>query len=246
MKQYDEKKGARGRPVPSLTSAFQRVTYTAPGEAVDLMVDGFGSKVPRQVRGSYSGTPMSEPVSPRSQPLKVVRNAPDITSVIAACKPPPQITDEMSYMVATPPEPYWLATSTLNQDRLIRCLIRLCLEMDWDWYSRKSALLNPKTPATLGHNKLWRTWACPLYGYVCEMQMPAGQAVWTTLIQTTGSEKGALAHLRRQVHNIMVFFANVEGDSTSGVVMEVASEKGRAKLEGFRKKLLSTGEVILL
>lgn len=80
-----------------------------------------------------------------------------------------------------------------------------------------------------------------MYAHYCVEQATPEKGLWKALVQQEGGEEEALEQYRRQVHNIVAFFADVEGVANEGVV-EVVTEKGQDKLRDFIDTLLSRGK----
>jgi hypothetical protein len=139
-----------------------------------------------------------------------------------------------------PHETNWVVTSTFTLPELSHCLNRLCSELNWDWYGQKYFILNTKS--TLALNKIWRTMVSAMYEHCCVEMATPEKSVWKVLVQKEGGEEKALRYYRRQVHNMMVFFAHVESRANGGSVVEVVTREGREKLRVFADALLSGGK----
>jgi len=67
------------------------------------------------------------------------------------------------------------------------------------------------------------------------------RTVWEMLIVVEGGEVNALWGFRRQLHNVMMFWSDVEGLANEQGVIEVVKMEEKDKLEKFAKALLSEG-----
>jgi len=81
-----------------------------------------------------------------------------------------------------------------------------------------------------------------MYAHYCvETAMPE-KMLWDALVQKEGGKEEALRYYRRQVHNIVAFFAHVKGVANEGGVVEVVTKKGQCNMRDFVDTLLSAGK----
>ena len=81
-----------------------------------------------------------------------------------------------------------------------------------------------------------------VYEHYCVEKVTPEKSVWKVLVQKEGGEEKALSYFRRQMHNMMLFFADVEGRASESGIVEVMTEEGKEKLKGFATSLLSGGK----
>ena len=79
-----------------------------------------------------------------------------------------------------------------------------------------------------------------MYEHYCVEKATPEKSVWKVLVQKEGGGE-ALRYYRRQVHNMMVFFADVEGRANEDGLVEVGTRERREKVREFGGTLLSGG-----